>query len=91
MSIETESRGQVAVATVVWGVILLVTAGLAFAVAMFDVAVITPTVIGWSVVGLGGLLVLAAIVGVVARMVRPGVSAGPGVSTGSTTESGSTE
>ncbi len=81
MSVENEPRNQVAVGTVAWGVILLVIAGIAFAVAMFDISTVTPAIIGWGVVALGGLLVVAAIVGVVARAVRPEAadraSAGP--------------
>lgn len=80
MSFDNGSRGRVLGATIVWGVILLVIAGASFAIAMFDVSTITPAIIGWGIVGLGGLLVLAAIVGGVARAVRPRVS------TSSTTE-----
>ena len=60
-----------AIRRIAWGVILLVIAGIAFAVVTFDISTITPSLIGWAVVGLGALLVVAAIVGVVARAVRP--------------------
>lgn len=86
MSTDNQNHNRVAGGTITWGVILLVIAAIAFAIVMFDISTITPAVIGWSVVGLGGLLVVAAIVGVVARAVRPAerVSTGP-VQTGSTT------
>ena len=82
---DTRTRAHAAGGTITWGVILLVIAGISFAIVMFDVSVLTPAVIGWGIVGLGGLLIVAAIVGGVARA----VSAGSPASTGSTTGGGS--
>lgn len=82
----TDNHTRVSGGTITWGVILLVIAAASFAIVMFDVSTLTPAVIGWGVVALGALLVIAAIVGVVARAVQPAERA----STGSTTGSGAT-
>lgn len=88
----TQNTNGVNGGTVAWGVILLLIAAASFAVVMFDISTITPAIIGWGVVALGALLVVAAIVGVVARAVRPAeaVSTGSTTGSGSTTEAGST-
>lgn len=59
------------VSTIVWGVILLLVAGAAFAITTLDLEVTSGTSIAYLVVGLGALLVVAAIVGAVARSVKP--------------------
>lgn len=59
------------VSTIVWGVILLLIAGACFAITALEVAVFTPSSVAYVVVGLGALLVLAAIVGAIARSVKP--------------------
>jgi hypothetical protein len=59
------------VSTIVWGVLLLLVGGAAFAVTTLDIAVFTASSVAYIVVGLGGLLVVAAIVGAVARSVKP--------------------
>jgi hypothetical protein len=77
------------VGTIVWGVILLVVAGIAYLASVGDLRELSPSVIAWGVVGIGGLLVLAALVGVVARAVRPQDVAAAGVSAGGASAEGS--
>ncbi|GAB2453678.1 fatty acid desaturase [Conyzicola lurida] len=55
------------IGTIVWGSILLVVAAIAIFAAQVDLGELTPTVIVWSVVGFGAVLV---IVGLVAGIVR---------------------
>ena len=61
----------VRVSTIVWGVLLLLLASAAFAVTTLDVELFTGSVIAYVVVGLGSLFVVAAIIGAVARGVKP--------------------
>lgn len=61
----------VRVSTVVWGVILLLLAGGAFAITTLDVELFSRASVAYIVVGVGGLLVAAALVGAIARLVRP--------------------
>ena len=75
----------VRVGTIVWGVILLVFAAAAFGVAVFDLREFQANAVVWVVTGLGGVLVLAAIVALIARTVSS-ASSEPEVSAGSTTE-----
>lgn len=58
------------VSTIVWGVLLLLLAGAAFAVTALDVEVFSGASVAYIVVGLGALLVLAAIVGGIAQLTR---------------------
>jgi uncharacterized protein YraI len=67
----------VRVSTVVWGVLLLLAAAAAFAITTLDVNVFTGASVAYLVVGVGVLLVIAAVVGAVARAVKPGPSAEP--------------
>ena len=61
----------VRVSTVVWGVVLLLLAGAAFAITALEVNVFTGVSVAYVVVGLGALLVIAALVGGIARLVKP--------------------
>lgn len=79
----TTTPARPLVGTIVWGVILLVVAGVAFAASFIDIREISPVTALWAIVGTGVLLVLAAVVGVIARLVRPGSP-----SPASTTEAG---
>jgi protein-S-isoprenylcysteine O-methyltransferase Ste14 len=66
----SESRQEpVRVATIVWGVILLIAAVLGFATLVFGVGLNGAALI-WVVVGLGALLVFAGIAGAIAQSVR---------------------
>ena len=67
-TITPQKKQGIKVATVVWGVILLVIAGIAFAGAAFTPTVYDAAFVAWAVVGLGTLLVLAAVVGGIARV-----------------------
>ena len=83
----------VRVGTIVWGVVLLVFAAAAFSVAVFDLREFQSQAVLWVVTGLGGVLVLAAIVALIARAASGGAAESvpaPEVSTGSTTEAGPT-
>ena len=91
MSNSNPTHSRPFVGTIVWGVILLVVAGIAYLASVGDLRELSATVIAWGVVGIGGLLVLAALVGVVARAVRPREVAAEGVSAGgASAEGGST-
>lgn len=57
------------VGTIVWGSILLVVAAVAIIASQVDFGDITPTVIVWSVVGFGAVLVVAGIVTAIVRAV----------------------
>lgn len=63
------------VSTIVWGVLLLLLAGAAFAITALDVEIFSGASIAYVVVGLGALLVVAAIVGAIARAVKPAAPA----------------
>jgi hypothetical protein len=54
--------------TIVWGGILLLIAAIAAAAVLVDAPVWTPRTFLWAIVGFGGLLVVAGVVGAVARM-----------------------
>jgi len=58
---------RVAVPSVVWGIIVLVIAGIAFAGSVVDLREVTGASIVWIVIGVGALLVIAALIGAVAR------------------------
>ena len=55
------------IGTIVWGCILLVVAAIAIAASQVDFGDLTPTVIVWSVIGFGGILVVAGIVTAIVR------------------------
>jgi hypothetical protein len=55
------------IGTIVWGGILLVVAFLAIFASQVDFADATPTVVVWTVIGFGAVLVLAAIVTAIVR------------------------
>ncbi|WP_165067840.1 BCD family MFS transporter [Marisediminicola senii] len=56
--------------TIVWGIILLIVAALAFTVSTIDPEFITAEVTVWAVVGFGALLVVAGAIGAVVRAAR---------------------
>lgn len=62
-------RRRVRVGTIVWGGVLLVIAALARIATLIDPSAYTPTFIIWSIVGFGGLLVIAGLVGAVVKAV----------------------
>jgi hypothetical protein len=69
--------------TIVWGVILLVIAVIAFTSSRLDLNVATPTGIVWTVVVIGALLIVAGLVAGATQLARrpdntPGPSAGDG-------------
>ena len=68
----------VAVPSVVWGVIVLVIAGIAWTGSVADLREVTGAGIVWTVIGIGAVLIVAAVIGALVR-----------VSTGSTTEGSS--
>ena len=70
------------VSTIVWGVALLLIAACAFAFVAWDVELVQGFTLMHVVVGFGGLLVLAALVGGIAQLTRRADR----VSTGATTE-----
>jgi len=55
------------IGTIVWGCILLVVAAIAIAASQVDFGDLTPTVIVWSIIGFGGILVVAGIVTAIVR------------------------
>lgn len=61
----------VRVSTIVWGVLLLLLGGVAFAVTALDIQLFSGASIAYLIVGLGALLVVAALVGALARAVKP--------------------
>ncbi|WP_213815610.1 hypothetical protein [Glaciihabitans sp. dw_435] len=73
---QPQPRLRVRVGTIVWGVVLLVIAGLARVATLIDPADYTPTFIIWSVIGFGGLLVIAGVAAAVVKAVtrRPGAA-----------------
>jgi len=62
------------VSTIVWGVALLLIAASAFAFVAWDVELVQGFTLVHVVVGLGVLLVVAALVGAIARAVKPGAA-----------------
>lgn len=55
------------VGTIVWGSILLVVAAVAILASRIDFGDVAPTVIVWSVIGFGGVLVVAGVVTAIVR------------------------
>ena len=53
--------------TITWGIILLAIAGLSIAGALVDPTLITGTTILWAIAGVGGLIIVGAIVAAVIR------------------------
>lgn len=53
--------------TIVWGCILLVVGVIAIVASQVDFGDLTPTVIVWSIVGFGGVLVVAGVVTAIVR------------------------
>jgi hypothetical protein len=69
----SDIRNQpVAVPTVVWGVVVLVIAVGAYVFATLDIGEFTTAAIVWGVIGIGVLLIVAGVIGAIARAVRPG-------------------
>jgi uncharacterized membrane protein YuzA (DUF378 family) len=66
---EPRRQETVRVATIVWGVILLIAAVFGLATLVFGVGVNSAALV-WVIVGLGALLVLAGIAGAIAQAVR---------------------
>jgi hypothetical protein len=58
--------------TIVWGVILLVVATITVLGSTLDLGDAEPATVVWAVIGLGGALVLAAIIVAIARAARRG-------------------
>ena len=82
---DIRNHQPVAVPSVVWGVIVLVIAVGAFVFATLDLGELTTASIVWAVIGVGVLLIVAALIGAVARVGRRQDS------TGSTTDTASTD
>jgi len=55
------------IGTIVWGCILLVVAAVAIAASQTDFGDLAPSVIVWSIIGFGGLLVVAGVVTAIVR------------------------
>lgn len=55
------------IGTIVWGCILLVVAAIAIAASQVDFGDLAPTVVVWSIIGFGGVLVVAGIVTAIVR------------------------
>jgi O-antigen ligase len=64
----TDSRLPARTGTIVWGGILLLIAAVSAAATFVDTSIYTPTFILWTIVGFGGLLVVAGVVGAIARV-----------------------
>lgn len=69
--------------TIVWGIILLVIAAIAFTSSRLGLSFATPTGIVWTVVGIGALVIVAGIIGAATQLARqpdntPGASTGDG-------------
>ena len=80
----TRATPQVAVPSVVWGVIVLLIAGIAFAGSVVDLREVSGVGIVWIVIGVGVLLVIAAVIGALIRAVGP--RSEPAQNTESTTD-----
>ena len=84
---------RVRVGTIVWGAILVAVAVFAFLAAQFGIGPSGPAALLWTIVGFGGLLVVAAIVTTVVRAIgstlRDGREATSSGQAGSATEAGS--
>ena len=65
---QTGSRLPARSGTVVWGGILLLVAAIAATATFVDASVYSPRFILWAIVGFGGLLVVAGVVGAIARI-----------------------
>ena len=72
---DVRKNQPVAVPSVVWGVIVLVIAAGAFVFATLDIGEFTVAGIVWAVIGLGALLIVAAIIGAVVRAAAPAKAA----------------
>jgi hypothetical protein len=59
------------VGTIVWGAILIVAAAFAFLVSAVGLGPLSPAILLWSIIGFGGLLVIAAVVAAIVRAARP--------------------
>lgn len=69
--------------TILWGIILLVIATIAFTTSRLELSFATPTGIVWLVVGIGALVIIAGLIGGATQLARrpdntPGSSAGDG-------------
>jgi len=73
---DIRNHQPVAVPSVVWGVIVLVIAVGAFVFATLDLGELTTASIVWAIIGVGVLLIVAALIGAVARVARRQVSTG---------------
>lgn len=65
---DIKNTQPVAVPSVVWGVIVLVVAVGAFVFATLDIGEFTTAGIVWAVIALGVLLIIAGVIGAVARV-----------------------
>jgi len=68
--IETEKarRGMRGTA-IAWGIILLVVAAIAWFASTVGFASLTPALVAWNLIGIGGLLVIVAIAAAIVRAV----------------------
>jgi hypothetical protein len=66
----SETASGPRVGTIVWGAILLVIAAASIVASNLGLGELTPARALWTVVGLGGVLIIAAIVAVVVRAAR---------------------
>lgn len=63
----TRERPPLSVGTIVWGGILLLIAAVTVTLAVIDPDEVTPITVIWSFVAVGGVLVVAGIVGAIVR------------------------
>jgi hypothetical protein len=71
---ETTGRRPVRIGAIIWGCILLLIATLAVISTYVAPAAYTPAFVIWSVIGFGGLLVIAGLVGVIVRVFTRGAA-----------------
>jgi hypothetical protein len=65
---QSTERLPVRTGTIVWGGILLLAAAIAATASLVDPVIYTPHFILWTIIGFGALLVLAGIIGAIARV-----------------------
>jgi hypothetical protein len=65
---QSPARLPVRTGTIVWGGILLLAAAIAATATLVNPVIYTPHFILWTIIGFGALLVLAGIIGAIARV-----------------------
>jgi hypothetical protein len=73
----SDSRLPARAGTIVWGGILLLAAAIAATASLVDAVIYTPEFVLWTIIGFGGLLVLAGLIGAVARVSTRSHGGGP--------------